>query len=89
MLDPLLDSVEKSMRQSLQLTWTSLELDELYSLIKGAASGDAALDRSARAVHRLLALMLAVHMTATASKVSCNELLKVQERWRHQLWPWC
>ena len=60
---------------SLQLTWTSLELDdELYSLLKTAARGDVALDKCARAVHRLLALILAVQMTATASKVSSKQL---------------
>ena len=78
-LDPLLDKVEQAMRTSLQLSWTSLELDELYSLLKSGAASEVALDKCGRAVHRLLALMLAVQMTAVASKVRWAQVA----RWPH------
>ena len=96
-LGPLLDKVEQSMRTSLQLEWTSLELEELYSLLKAAAKGEVALEKCGRAVHRLLALMLAIQMTAVASQVGpvpvvtesqssrarcASPLPRVRSRWR-------
>ena len=72
LLDPLLDSVEKAIPQSQHLTWTTMELEDLYALLKSAAQTNVALTKCSSAVARLLGLMLAIHVTAQANKV--NEL---------------
>ena len=69
-LDPLLDSVEKAIPQSQHLTWATMELEDLYTLLKAAAQTHVALKKCSNAVESLLGLMLAIQKTAQANKVA-------------------
>ena len=70
MLDPLLDSVEKAIPQSQHLTWATMELEDLYTLLRASAQTQAAMKKCSNAVESLLGLMLAIQKTAQANKVT-------------------